>query len=223
MLAQAPNRDPVHEVLSVQVSNYLSQRVRSPDFDVTIRTQKKKAFVASVPHQVLEQLEARLIGPMQVIEQERDGRRLADLLQEGRYCAEQPLLVELIARPRQCFEPHLVGQKLRQMGPGGRCGISDGRRRNPIQCRERLHERVEGNGLLRLVASSGRNQESSIPHRQHRFLRQPGFPHPRLSAEQHETATATGRRIDALQYRGQLLVASHNGTGRKRSKKAADW
>ena len=100
VLASEPaNQYALHEALPLQVAQGSLQRVSLAGLGAPVGAEQKHAVGAGVASYVLQELEARVVSPVEVVEQEGNGRGLGDSLQEARHRPEQPLLLLLLGLP----------------------------------------------------------------------------------------------------------------------------
>lgn len=79
---------PLVEVLAAERGDRIGERVRSVELDVAVRAHDQDALAAQVAGEVLEEQQRRLVGPVQVVEDQdqRAGRRRVG--EEGRHAFE---------------------------------------------------------------------------------------------------------------------------------------
>ncbi len=80
---ETTDSDRLSEPLPIQRVRENAHRVIGPDLGATIRPQQKHSVCHGVPHQVGQQLQRGVVGPVQVIEQDRHGPMLRHLLDQA--------------------------------------------------------------------------------------------------------------------------------------------
>ena len=73
---------PLDELLATQVPHRLAQGMSAPDFHVAVGANEQYAIGACMPGEVLQEIEARFIRPVQIVYEEGDGAGGGDLPDE---------------------------------------------------------------------------------------------------------------------------------------------
>ena len=98
VLVEAVEHEAVLAVLAAQARVYVRERMLGPDLDVAQRPDDEDARELGVPKQVAQQQQRRLVGPVQVVEDEQHRCPPAGGVQQRRHRLEQPVAQRVVRR-----------------------------------------------------------------------------------------------------------------------------
>ena len=87
--SKAAERDPIHPFGPQEVSQSQRERVIASQFRVAVGDDDLQAAGADRAHDVFEQCHRLPVGPMEIVEYQAEGPRVAYGLQQPRYRCEQ--------------------------------------------------------------------------------------------------------------------------------------
>ena len=94
-LVEPVERDPLDEAVAAQVGEQLGQRVRGPHLGVAVGADDQQRRVARRAGDVAQQVQRAAVGPVQVVEHERERRPRRDLVEQRRDRLEQQVAPQL--------------------------------------------------------------------------------------------------------------------------------
>ena len=221
LLGQRSQRDPGHQALAHQLVDDAGQRRGRLDLVVPEGADEHDRHVGHVQGEILQQQQGRLVGPVQVLEDE----------QEGAFGGGPP---DELAHAEPQVAPGLLGrqvQRRRDLGDdqsqgGGDAGDLRGRLAQGLAqgggAARRHHALLDhlGEGQVRrpalvLDAVTGQDPEPAGVRLGVDLLYQPGLADPGLSRDQHERAVPDPRVLDRPAQVGPLRLApDERGLGR---------
>jgi len=188
------------------------------ELDVAVETEGEHPLPRHRPRDVPEHGDRVAVGPVEVVEDEQDGRTLRRGDQELRDGVEQPeaLLVGL-QRDRLGYVGQPLAQRRHQAGEGRGAGAevtaqlvgSDGAGVGL----DRLDERPVRRRPLALVATAGEDTRPLAPRQLRDLLRQARLPDPGLPDDHDERALARVYPVEEAGDPRQLLVAADEWSG----------
>ena len=210
-LVQPPERDPRRQPLPQQRFERLRERPLHVELDVAVRADDEQPHRGEVRREVLQQLERRFVGPVQVVQQDharRLLRRALDVLEEG---AEDQAALLIGRHVRQRRDVAVGAAQARHDRRDLRGEIAHrrahGLRQQPHGLLGHLDERHERRRALHLVAVAGQTEAAALPRLGHQLARETRLADARLAADQHQAAVARQHAIEQTRELGGLGVA----------------
>ena len=190
----------------------VGKRTLRVELDVAVRPDKQQAHRSHVWHHMQQQLERRVVRPVQVVEQHhhrRFQRRAADVI-EIRGEQQPPLLIG--RHDRRVRNVVVDAAQAWHERRNLRRGLAE---RGAIRLRQRarrlvadLHERPVRRRALLFVALPGHHEAAPLVREALNLPRQARFANAGLAAEQDETALAEQHPIERLLELADLALAA---------------
>ncbi len=207
-LGQTPQGDLVRQSLARERLEGLGEWSRHVEVDIPVGPNDEQRQLGDV----LQQQERRVVGPVQVVDQQDLRRHARAPLDEVAEAVEQvaALLLRRQLDGRWNIREHTpqLRDELRHLG----CRFTE----RVAECRPRhdarrafhhLDPRNEWWGACHLVTATGQRQTPALARVPEDLLGEPRLANARLPADQHQTATAPHRLVEPLAQLGVLTVA----------------
>ena len=190
---------------------------------------QKQRLVARLPSQVVDQLQGRGVGPLQVVEHQDQGlpfSAAADHLRQG---GQQPRAL-LVGRQRLVgwqveAQPAQLGQQFRH----GRQLAGRTRRRSGCKRGQQAAQRFDDGGigsvLLQFVALAGQDVRPPRRRQARQLLQQAGLADPRLARHEDDAALPLHRPPQEIGQQRPLTVAPHERQvqGQRSGQRGRGW
>ncbi len=174
-----------------------------------------------MPREMREEVDARPVRPVKVVEKKRDRRGSGGLPYEPLHRSKKPSKLLGALRGRAGSGREMIGEEPREIRPPLRNPISNPPRSGLEKHRQRFEERIKRRAARRLVASPGGHEEAEIPSAHTRFLSEPRLPDPRLPREKEGSPRPFGDGFENGRDPGRLLFTRHEPPRRNRPEKTA--
>src|SRR5947209_1567315 len=194
--------------------------------DLARRPYEQDAPLAGMPRQVLQEIQAGAIRPVEVIEQEDDRRLFGERLEEPDHLPEEPLLGAAIIQLKWRLAAlevarRAIGQETSHLGPL-LCQT-----RLPSVCaglgqNKRLQEGVPGDGLLWLIAAPGDDAEALRARLERDLLREAGFADAWVPHEHEQLSLPAYHGVERGVDQVELALAPHQWPSWRRPQEGAD-
>jgi hypothetical protein len=199
-----------------ELAHDLNERVLFPDFGITVRTENQYVRFVDVPSNEKEQLQARCIGPLQIVKEQDEWGSFAEHTQKTEKTAEYADLIVLNLFGRR--GAHDVGNYVCQLGPMIDWDLP------PIgtgQCGKCFAEREEWFRLVLFETATRQYLQPSRTRVPQHLTDEARLPHTRFAADKYN-ATCVCREVDrSLQPRQFGLPADQFPAAGGRSRRGA--
>ncbi len=202
--AQALEGHPLDQPVAAQVGQQLGERMRRADLRVAERAEDQQRGVARCAGDVPEQVERAAVGPVQVVEHERERGAAGDVVQQRRDRLEEQVALQLGI-------PRAGRGRRRQLGDHPRELPGAGHRGDPLPVEpgaaQRLHERLVGDQHLLLArgvehGAVGLGEVGEL-------AREARLADARIAGEHDHAAAPAARLRPRVAQQPELAIAGH--------------
>ena len=195
VLGEAAERQPLAVRLARELAEHVRERIMPADLDVAIRADDEQPRVADGAHQKLQQQERRLVGAVEIVEQQHQRRGARRALKVRRHGVERPKprllrrqhgrrLEPRKSRPQLGREREDVGGRGPEVADEARgLLLADGRTQD-------LHPRPECRRTLPFMTAATEDARATLARVGRHLLRGPRLADSRLADEEDERTDA---------------------------------
>jgi hypothetical protein len=207
--------DPHRRPLAVPGVDRLGQRVGAVELGVAIAAEDQQALAGREAHQVVEQAERGLVGPLQVVDEEEEAARLAEVEEAAGDAVEEAEALlgggQIRAFGEGADAAFELGREAGELGAGVADGLAQLVVRGGVDPQaEGLDEGQVGGGGLELVAAAGEHRAAGDASVVDQLAGEPGLAGAGLAGDQDHAAAAEGSLGPGAAKGGDLGVAGHH-------------
>lgn len=184
---------------------------------IAVEAHDHHPLAPGVARQVLQELEARAVRPMQIVEHDghwRDERSFPD---KARHRPQEALYLLRAAGSGRGLGGKVVRQEPGEVRPAARRLFAQPGGRLLVERAQRLKKRVERDPALCLVATPGGHEEARFPGVYADLLGKPRLPDARLPRYQHHPPQSARDLFQRTQDAPQLLLPGNEARRRNRA------